>query len=181
MAQRSGGNPLFAEEMVRRLEEEGSDGSTELPDTVQAVLAARLDALDPFERRLVQQASVVGRTFWEGSLAPLAEQEGRDLEEALKGLQDKDILAPGAESRLAGERELAFKHVLIRDVAYGMLPKAVRCRKHVEVGRFLEARAGRPQRRASGAAGRALRSRGRPGRRGRRRGRGAGRDHAPAP
>ncbi len=142
VAERSGGNPLFAEEMVRRLAEEGSDGITELPDTVQAVLAARLDALDPFERRLVQQAAVVGRTFWEGSLAPLAEGEGRDLEVALKELQDKDILAPGAESRLAGERELAFKHVLIRDVAYGMLPKAVRCRKHFEVGRFIEDRAG---------------------------------------
>ena len=114
----------------------------ELPDTVQAVLAARLDALDPFERRLVQQASVVGRTFWEGSLAALAEQEGRDLGDALSGLQAKDILAPGAESRLAGERELAFKHVLIRDVAYGMLPKAVRCRKHFEVGRFIEERFG---------------------------------------
>ena len=54
--------------------------TAELPDTVQAVLAARLDALEPFERRLVQQAAVVGRTFWEGSLAPLAESEGRDLE-----------------------------------------------------------------------------------------------------
>ncbi len=143
VAERSGGNPLFAEEMVRRLAEEETDGGiTELPDTVQAVLAARLDALDPFERRLVQQASVVGRTFWEGSLAALAEEEGRDLGQALTGLQEKDILAPGAESRLAGERELAFKHVLIRDVAYGMLPKAVRCRKHFEVGRFIEDRAG---------------------------------------
>jgi class 3 adenylate cyclase/tetratricopeptide (TPR) repeat protein len=142
VAERSGGNPLFAEEMVRRLAEEEGDGIAELPDTVQAVLAARLDALDPFERRLVQQASVVGRTFWEGSLATLAEQEGRDLGDALAGLQAKDILAPGAESSLAGERELAFKHVLIRDVAYGMLPKAVRCRKHFEVGRFIEERHG---------------------------------------
>ncbi len=72
----------------------------------------------------------------------MAEEEGRDLREALAGLQGKDILAPGAESRLAGERELAFKHVLIRDVAYGMLPKTVRCRKHFEVGRFIEDRAG---------------------------------------
>ena len=142
VAKRSGGNPLFAEEMVRRLEEDETSGLVELPDTVQAVLAARLDALDPFERRLVQQAAVVGRTFWEGSLAPLAEEEGRDLQEALRTLQEKDILASRVESRLAGERELAFKHVLIRDVAYGMLPKAVRCRKHFEVGRFIEERAG---------------------------------------
>ena len=142
VVERSGGNPLFAEEMARRIAEDGGGRAAELPDTVQGVLAARLDALEPFERRLVQQAAVVGRTFWESSLAPLARSEGRDLERALVSLQEKDILAPGAEGRLAGERELAFKHVLIRDVAYGMLPKAVRARKHFEVGSFIEERAG---------------------------------------
>jgi class 3 adenylate cyclase/tetratricopeptide (TPR) repeat protein len=141
VVERSGGNPLFAEEMSRRIAEEGGH-TAELPDTVQGVLAARLDALEPFERRLVQQAAVVGRTFWEGSLMPLARSEGRDLGRALTSLQEKDILAPGSEGRLAGERELAFKHVLIRDVAYGMLPKAVRARKHFEVGSFIEDRAG---------------------------------------
>jgi class 3 adenylate cyclase/tetratricopeptide (TPR) repeat protein len=141
VAERSGGNPLFAEEMARRILEEGAHAE-QLPETVQAVLAARLDALEPFERRLVQHASVVGRTFWEGSLAELAKAESRDLDRALRSLQQKDILAPGAESRLAGERELAFKHVLIADVAYGMLPKAVRSRKHYEVGAFIEERAG---------------------------------------
>ena len=141
VVERSGGNPLFAEEMSKRIAEEGGQ-TAELPDTVQGVLAARLDALEPFERRLVQQASVVGRTFWEGSLMPVARSEGRDLGRALTSLQEKDILAPGAEGRLAGERELAFKHVLIRDVAYGMLPKAVRARKHFEVGSFIEERAG---------------------------------------
>jgi class 3 adenylate cyclase/predicted ATPase len=142
VVERSGGNPLFAEEMARRISEDGSIKPGELPDTVQAVLAARLDALEPFERRLVQQAAVVGRTFWEGSLAPLAGSDQRELERALVSLQEKDILAPGAESQLTGERELAFKHVLIRDVAYGMLPKAVRARKHFEVGTFIEDRAG---------------------------------------
>jgi tetratricopeptide (TPR) repeat protein len=141
VVERSGGNPLFAEEIVRRIAE-GGDGDVELPETVQGVLAARLDALEPFERRVVQQAAVVGRTFWEGSLQSLAEAEGRDLRRTLRALQDKDILAPGAEGRLAGERELAFKHVLIRDVAYGMLPKAVRSRKHFDVGSFIEQRAG---------------------------------------
>jgi class 3 adenylate cyclase/predicted ATPase len=141
VAERSGGNPLFAEEMARRISEEGGDSSA-LPDTVQGVLAARLDSLRPFERRLVQQASVVGRTFWEGSLVGLAEAEGQDLGRALSSLQQKDIVVPAGEGRLEGERELGFKHVLIRDVAYGMLPKAVRSRKHFEVGRFLEERAG---------------------------------------
>ena len=135
VAERSGGNPLFAEEMARRIAEEGGTHA-ELPDTVQAVLAARLDSLEPFERRLVQQASVAGRTFQADSLVALAQDEGRDLGRALMALQEKDILASGAEG------ELAFKHVLIRDVAYAMLPKAVRSRKHFEVGAFLEQRHG---------------------------------------
>jgi len=142
VAERAGGNPFFAEEMVRLLAEEGSSQTSDLPDTVQALLAARLDSLDPFERRLVQQASVVGRTFWEDALAGVAAAEGRDLGAALLALQEKDIVVPEAGGRLAGEPELAFKHVLIRDVAYGMLPKAVRARKHFEVGDFIEQRAG---------------------------------------
>jgi class 3 adenylate cyclase/tetratricopeptide (TPR) repeat protein len=141
VAERAGGNPFFVEEMVRLVSEEGS-GEADLPDTVQALLAARLDSLDPFERRLVQQAAVVGRTFWEDSLAPVAREEGRDLHSALGALREKDIVVPGTGSLLAGEPELAFKHVLIRDVAYGMLPKAVRARKHFEVGGFIEQRAG---------------------------------------
>src|ERR687897_340145 len=143
VAERSGGNPLFAEEMARRISEEGSVEAAELPDTVQAVLAARLDSLEPFERRLVQQAGVGGKTFPEGALASGAGAEGRDLGRALVALQEKDILGPAADGPLLGdERELAFKHVLIRDVAYGMLPKAVRSRKHFEVGAFMEERAG---------------------------------------
>jgi class 3 adenylate cyclase/tetratricopeptide (TPR) repeat protein len=141
VVERSGGNPLFAEEMACRIAEEGG-AHAELPDTVQGVLAARLDALEPFERRLVQQASVVGRTFWKGSLMPLALAEGQDLDRTLLALQEKHILAPSGEDGAAGELELAFKHVLVRDVAYGMLPKAVRSRKHYEVGSFLEQRAG---------------------------------------
>jgi class 3 adenylate cyclase/Tfp pilus assembly protein PilF len=142
VAERAGGNPLFAEEMARRLTEEEGGVAAELPDTVQAVLAARIDSLEPFERQLVQQAAVVGRTFWVGSLATLAMTERRDLEQALMALQEKDIIVPGSGSQLAGERELAFRHVLIRDVAYAMLPKAVRCRKHWEVARFIEERVG---------------------------------------
>ena len=142
IAERAGGNPFFAEEMVRRLVEEGAADAAELPDTVQALLAARLDSLDPFERHLVQQAAVVGRTFWEDALEAIAAEEGRDLHEALLALQEKDIVVPESGAHLEGEPELAFKHVLIRDVAYQMLPKAVRARKHYEVGDFLEQRAG---------------------------------------
>ncbi len=141
LAERSAGNPLFAEEMVR-LAQEGNEGD-ELPDSVQGVLAARLDSLPPFERHLIQHASVSGRTFWPGSLASIAQQEGGDLAEALSSLEDKDfVVGSTGPTRLSGERELGFKHVLIRDVAYGMLPKAVRARRHFEVARYIEERAG---------------------------------------
>ena len=142
VATRAGGNPFFAEEMARMLAEEGSVEAAELPGTVQALLAARLDSLEPHERQLVQQAAVVGRTFWEGSLSGVAREAGFDLHDALTSLQEKDLVVASTGSQLAGEPEYAFKHVLIRDVAYGMLPKAVRSVKHYEVGRFIEDRAG---------------------------------------
>jgi predicted ATPase len=142
LAQRSGGNPLFAEAIVTRIAEEDTTTAAELPDTVQGVLAARLDALDPVERELVAHASVIGRTFWESALAPIAARAGADLEAALRALRQKDIVVLGDPGRLQGERELSFKHVLIRDVAYAMLPKAVRARKHAEVAGSIEQRAG---------------------------------------
>jgi class 3 adenylate cyclase/tetratricopeptide (TPR) repeat protein len=142
LAERAEGNPLFAEEMVQRLAEEGGVRAAGLPDTVQGLLAARLDSLAPLERHLVAHAAVVGRTFWEGALAPVAEAEGGDLQAALVTLREKDIIVPGEGAQLADEQELAFKHVLIRDVAYAMLPKSVRARKHFEVGTFIEQRAG---------------------------------------
>ncbi len=142
VAERSGGNPLFAEEMVNRLLEEETAEAEALPSTVQSLLAARLDSLERLERRLLQSASVVGQTFWEGALATTAAEEGLDLGTTLANLQEKDLLVPSASSRLAGESEYAFKHVLIRDVAYSMLPKSVRCRKHVEVAEFIRERAG---------------------------------------
>ena len=77
----------------------------------------------------------------------------------LANLEEKDLLAPSAGSRLAGEREYAFKHVLIRDVAYSMLPKSVRCRKHVEVAEFIRERAGESERRRDRADRGALRPR----------------------
>jgi class 3 adenylate cyclase/predicted ATPase len=140
IAERAGGNPFFAEEMARRIADK-SGGLSELPDTVQGLLAARLDSLEPLERRLVQHAAVVGRTFWKGALAA-AVPDDRQLHKVLLDLQEKDIIIPDETMRLAGEPEYAFKHVLIRDVAYGMLPKSVRWRKHFEVGRFIEERAG---------------------------------------
>ncbi|HEY2438089.1 MAG TPA: adenylate/guanylate cyclase domain-containing protein, partial [Solirubrobacteraceae bacterium] len=142
LVDRADGNPLFAEEMVQRLAEEGSARAAELPDTVRGVLAARIDSLPSIERALVTHASVIGRTFWEGALSNVAAQERGALGSALESLRRRDIIVPGENAGLGGERELAFKHVLIREVAYSMLPKAVRARKHGEVAAFIEQRAG---------------------------------------
>src|SRR3954447_4027968 len=105
VAQRAGGNPFFAEEMVRRLNEEGTETADRLPDTVHALLAARLDSLDAVERQVVQQAAVAGQTFWEGALAPVVEETGADLPAVLASLHDKDILMPlpGAEAEMGGD------------------------------------------------------------------------------
>ncbi|MGZ5323355.1 MAG: AAA family ATPase [Solirubrobacterales bacterium] len=142
VAERSGGNPLFAEEMVNRLIEDETVDTATLPGTVQSLLAARLDSLEPDERRLLQHAAVVGQVFWDGALRATAAEEGLELGGALAALEGKDLLVASPRSRISGEREYAFKHVLIRDVAYSMLPKAVRSRKHVEVGQFIRERAG---------------------------------------
>ena len=89
----------------------------------------------------VQHAAVVGQVFWEGSVAGSVLGSGDGLMLTLwRGLQEKDLIVPTAGSRLAGEREFAFKHVLIRDVAYSTLPKTVRARKHAEVADFIAKR-----------------------------------------
>jgi class 3 adenylate cyclase/tetratricopeptide (TPR) repeat protein/type II secretory pathway predicted ATPase ExeA len=141
VAERSAGNPLFVEEMINRIREEGSQDVQTLPESVHAVLAARLDSLSAPERRVLQHASVVGQTFWDGSLTELEDEEGIDLADALTGLEEKDLVVSSPGSRLAGEHEYVFKHVLIRDVAYSTLPKAVRARKHAHVAAFIEERA----------------------------------------
>jgi class 3 adenylate cyclase/predicted ATPase len=140
---RAGGNPLFAEELARRLVESDNGSAEGLPDTVHGLLAARLDALPALERRVIQDAAVVGEQFWAGVLEKLVGVPSQELRGALTALQERDVVrpAPGA-GRLEGDREFAFRHVLIRDVAYGMLPKAARFKKHFQVGGIIEARAG---------------------------------------
>jgi class 3 adenylate cyclase/tetratricopeptide (TPR) repeat protein len=140
LAERSGGNPFFAEAIVARIAEGEATTMRDLPDTIQGVIAARLDALAPSERALVAQASVLGRTFWESSLESVAELDGAELGAALAALQEKEIVVPGDGTEPGGERELQFKHVLIRDVAYETLPKAARARMHAGVGGFIRRR-----------------------------------------
>jgi len=128
----AGGNPLFIEETVRMLAESGLEGGGEelpVPSSLQALIASRLDQLPQDEKRVAQHASVVGIVFWSGALASL-NGVGGDLSASLDDLERRDFVRARAGSAVAGEREYAFKHILIRDVAYNQLPKGRRAHLH---------------------------------------------------
>jgi class 3 adenylate cyclase/tetratricopeptide (TPR) repeat protein len=136
----AGGNPLFLEETVRMLAEAGLSADGEdipVPSTLQALIASRLDQLGPAEKRLAQNASVIGTTFWPGAVAAM-NGLGGDLDQALAELERRDLVRPGGTSRITGEQEYGFKHVLIRDVSYGQLPKSRRAVLHRRFGDWLE-------------------------------------------
>ena len=144
LLRRAGGNPLYAREFVHMLDDRGLGvtGTSEptgaaVPDTVQALIAARLDALDPPERVLLQAASVIGDRFWRGALAAL-EPEAPDLDASLRALQRRGLIRRSSSSAIRSEAELSFAHGLIRDVAYGRLPRPARSRLHRGVTAWLE-------------------------------------------
>ena len=126
---------------MNRIREEGAGDAETLPGDGPRVLAARLDSLPPSSAGCSSTPRSSARPSGRARSADTAEEEGVELADALASLQDKDLVVSSAGSRLAGEHEYAFKHVLIRDVAYSTLPKSVRARKHAEVGAFIEERA----------------------------------------
>jgi class 3 adenylate cyclase/tetratricopeptide (TPR) repeat protein len=137
----SGGNPLFLEELAASVAERTADMVAELPTTVQAIIAARLDALPRRHRQVLQDAAVVGRIFWRGPLAAL-ESDDTDLDATLDDLERRDFIRRQPTSRVLADREFIFKHVLTREVAYGTLPRAGRRERHLVVAEFIERAAG---------------------------------------
>jgi len=149
--ERADGNPFFLEEIVRQLVDGGmvvregegwrATGDVEtvvIPDTVQAVLAARIDLLERGSRRALQAAAVVGRVFWPGAVARLVPGDAAGLADALAPLQARDLIRARPASALAGEPEYIFKHVLTRDVAYETIPRAERAAAHAAVAGWIE-------------------------------------------
>jgi predicted ATPase/class 3 adenylate cyclase len=136
---KAGGNPLFLEETVRMLADMGTETDLEsvpVPESLQALIGSRLDALHGGDKRVAQQASVVGAVFWLGAVAHVA--GSRDgLEERLETLERRDFIHARGESTIAGEREFGFKHILIRDVAYERLPKGRRAELHVRFSEWI--------------------------------------------
>ncbi len=141
IAQRAEGNPLFAEELVRMMLESSTPGAA-IPDTVQAVITARIDRLQQPERRALQAAAVVGRSFWRSAIAPIAGLSSDDTQRAIGALIDKELVVARPRSSIAGEREYAFRHILTRDVAYQILPRSQRQRAHLEAARWIESTMG---------------------------------------
>ncbi len=156
VAERSEGNPLYAEEIVRMLIDRGVLRATEasrwelaqpvdeveVPRSIQALIAARLDTLPAEEKTLVQDAAVAGRIFWLGAVTALSERSPADVRDAIGRLRVKEIVTQREPPVFSGELEFGFRHVLIRDVAYESLPKLLRARKHVDVARWAEESAG---------------------------------------
>jgi class 3 adenylate cyclase/tetratricopeptide (TPR) repeat protein len=143
---RADGNPFFVEELVSSFVDRGvlrREGggwgvadeidAASLPDTVQALLAARIDLLDPAAKEALQAAAVIGRAFWR---VPLRELLG--VEPPLAPLEDRDFVRRRSGSSMEGDVEYVFRHALTREVAYGSLPKAKRARLHARVAGWLE-------------------------------------------
>ncbi len=142
---RAEGNPFYAGEIVRSLIDQlGATPDTTavaaavgaLPDSVQTTVLARLDALEPAIRRVVQLGAVFGRSFQPAAIPSLEPSLSDDaVVAAIDGLLDRDLVRPG------GAGFMTFRHILIREVAYGMLPRAERARLHAAAGGWLEQRA----------------------------------------
>jgi class 3 adenylate cyclase/tetratricopeptide (TPR) repeat protein len=127
LLEKAEGNPLFLEETARMLLEADGDRPDRIPDTIQALVAARIDRLEPAEKRLLQHASVIGRVFWRGARARVA----RDVDvAALDRLVDRDLVVPEERSTIGHDEAFRFRHLLIREVAYGSTTKAQRADDH---------------------------------------------------
>jgi tetratricopeptide (TPR) repeat protein len=135
---RVGGNPLFAEEYVRMLRDRGPDADA-LPAGVHAIVAARLDALAAADKAVLQDAAVLGQVGWLGALAEISGRGREVLEGCLDRLETREFLQRAPASRVAGEVEYAFRHLLVRDVAYGQVLRAERADKHRRAAAWIEA------------------------------------------
>jgi class 3 adenylate cyclase/tetratricopeptide (TPR) repeat protein len=150
----AGGNPLYAEQFVRMLIDRGiirrrgravtvaAGVEIPVPETVQALIAARLDTLSPDRKRLLFDAAVVGKVFWAGVVSFMSGIELGAVEEGLHELARKELVRAGRTSSVKDQSEYSFWHLLVRDVAYGMIPRAARAAKHRAAAEWIERIAG---------------------------------------
>jgi class 3 adenylate cyclase/tetratricopeptide (TPR) repeat protein len=146
--ERAGGNPLFAEEFARMVTDRqtgnGDEAATDVsvPETVQALIAARLDTLPSERKALLHDAAVLGKVFWAEGVATMGGRHPDEVADALHELARKELIRSVRNSSVEGQREYAFWHVLVRDVAYAQIPRAERGRKHQAAAEWIEQLAG---------------------------------------
>jgi class 3 adenylate cyclase/tetratricopeptide (TPR) repeat protein len=138
LLERAEGNPLFAEQFAELYLERGTADDLPLPSTLQGILAARLDGLAAAEKALLQDAAVIGKVFWSGALGE------SDAPSLLHALERKGFLTRQRRTSVEGETEWSFSHMLLRDAAYGQIPRGERARKHRDVATWIEG-LGRPE------------------------------------
>ena len=137
IADRAEGNPLFLEQMIAMLSERGAP-PRDVPPTIQALLAARLDQLEPLERSVLERAAVVGKEFWRGAVLELSPPDDRAaVSPALLALVRKELVRPELSS-FVGDDGFRFRHALIRDAAYSAMPKRTRGELHEQFAAWLE-------------------------------------------
>jgi class 3 adenylate cyclase len=127
---RAEGNPLYASEYARMLADFEGD-ELPLPETVQGLIAARIDALPAAEKALLQDAAVLGKVFWPGALDDATEEH-------IHALERREFIRRDRRSAVAGETQYAFLHLLVRDVAYGQIPRARRMERHRAAAEWIE-------------------------------------------
>jgi DNA-binding SARP family transcriptional activator/tetratricopeptide (TPR) repeat protein len=146
LLERAGGNPLYAEECVRMLRDRGllaGEIHVAVPETVQAVIAARIDTLAADRKALLHDAAVVGKVFWAGALAAMGRVPKEAVLEGLHELGWKELVRRIRSSSFADDVEYMFWHALVRDVAYAQIPRTERARRHVAAAEWIERRAER--------------------------------------
>jgi class 3 adenylate cyclase len=136
VAENAEGNPLFIEQLAATMLESSTGGRTALPNSIRGLLAARLDALPPDERSLLLDAAVVGKTFWRGALEAMGCSE--EVAALLGALEHRDLVRRDSVSGFEGDQQYSFTHVLIRDAAYDLLPRARRRERHAQIAQFFE-------------------------------------------
>jgi predicted ATPase/class 3 adenylate cyclase len=136
---RAGGNPLYAEQYMQMLTDHMASHDLPVPESVQGIIGARLDQLASPEKRLLQDAAVIGPVFWPGAVTSLGSgTTSGELEENLHDLERKQFIRRERASSLGGQTQYAFAHVLLRDVAYRQIPRAARADKHIQAVGWIE-------------------------------------------
>jgi tetratricopeptide (TPR) repeat protein len=132
----AGGNPLYAEQYAQMFLEGSGPAGLPVPESIQGVIAARLDGLPAEEKALLQDAAVLGKVFWLGGIVGGRARE--DAEAALHALERKGFVQRARTSSVADDTEYTFFHILVRDVAYGQIPRRERAERHRRTAEWIE-------------------------------------------